>query len=153
MNSYHHAFRAHAFRAIALICFATTHCGADGPSAIEPLVRVVDLDVGESTKVMLCDGTLANVKLLELHETRDEVCGAVRKATVTVEVNGTQGKLVSATYHRPQVIGRVQVDCAVTQGYNKNGTPSFWGLDKAARLRLWPAKPGTGEFVLGQRNA
>ncbi len=147
----------HVIRAFVLVCFGTTVCGAAEESvAIEPLVRVVDLDLGESTSVTLCDGSKATVKLLELQETRDNVSFAVRRAEVTVEVNGQRGKLVSATYHRPQTIGNVQIDCSITEGYNENGSPSFWGLDKAARLRLWPAdspllRPGTFTYPVKQK--
>lgn len=142
---------------IALTCFATTLCRAvDEPAAINPLVRVVDLDVGESVEVTLCDGSPVTVKLLDLRETRDSVCFAVRQAEVTVEVNGQQGKLISATYHLPRSIGDVQIDCSITKGYNENGSPSFWGLDKDARLRLWPAgspfvKPETFSYPVKQK--
>ena len=142
---------------IGLTCFATTPCrSAEEPVNIEPLVRVVDLNVGESADVTLCDGSQVTVKLLDLKETRDNVCFAVRRAEVTVEVNAQQGKLVSATYHLPQTIDNVQVDCSVTKGYNENGSPSFWGLDKDARLRLWPAssplvRPETFTYPVKQK--
>ncbi len=135
----------------AAVCHAE-----DGPSKSEPLVRVVDLNLGESTEVTLCDGSQVTVKLVDLQEARDEVSHAVRRAEVTVEVNGQQGTLVSATYHLPQTIGGVQIDCSVTRGYNENGSPSFWGLEKDARLRLWPAasplvKPGTFTYPAKQK--
>ena len=111
--------------AIALTCLATTLCrAAEEPAGIEPLVRVVDLNVGATAEITLSDGSLATVKLLGLKETRDNVCFAVRRAEVTVEVNGQQGKLISATYHLPQSIGDVQIDCSITKGYNENGSPS-----------------------------
>ena len=121
-----------------------------------PLVRVLDLNVDESVTVELCDGTTATVRVVDLHETRDEVSFAVRRAEVTVEVNGQQGTLVSATYHRPQKIGGVQIDCSVTKGYNSNGSPSFWGLEKDVRLRLWPEEspllqPGTFTYPVKQK--
>ena len=147
----------HIATAIALVCFATTFCGAaEETPSIKPLVRVVDLNVGDSVEVELCDGSRAVVKLLGLKEHRDEVCSALRQAEVTVEVNGQKGKLVSATYHRPRTIGDVQIDCSVTKGYNENGNPTFWGLDKDARLRLWPAasplvKPGTFTYPVKQK--
>jgi murein DD-endopeptidase MepM/ murein hydrolase activator NlpD len=103
------------------------------------LVRVVDLNVGESAEVTLSDGTKARVKLIDVQETRDTVCFAVRRADVTVEVDGQRAKLVSATYQLPVSVGNVQIDCSITKGYNDNGTASFWGLDRDARLRLWPA--------------
>ena len=129
-----------AILAIILVCMAAAlGRAADGPRTIEPLVRVVDLNLGESAEVTLCDGSQVTVKLVDLKEIRDVVSHAVRQAEVTVEVNGQQVKLVSATYHLPQMIGELQIDCSITKGYNENGSPSFWGLDKDARLRLWPA--------------
>ncbi len=142
---------------LAATMLAPTYCrAADGPPAIDPLVRVVDLNVGESAEVTLCDGARVSVKLLGLKETRDKVCFAVRQVVVTVEVNGQRGELVSATYHLPQTLGKVQVDCSVTKGYNENGNPGFWGLDKDARLRLWPAssplvRPGTFTYPVKQK--
>jgi putative CocE/NonD family hydrolase len=119
-------------------------------------VRVVDLNIDDSTEVELCNGSVVTVKLLDLQETRDAVCFAVRRAVVTVEVNGKRAELVSATYHLPQTIGGVQIDCAITKGYNENGRASSWGLDKDARLRLWPAgtplvKPDTFSYPVKQK--
>ena len=110
-----------------------------GAETVRPFLTAVDLAVGESADVRLSDGsTTANVKLLELSERLDTVSQAVREATLTVEVNGERIELVSGTYHLPQKIGGVQIDCPITKGYNAKGTPSSWGLDKDARLRLWP---------------
>ncbi len=146
----------HFIRAAVLVCVPATLCLADGPGEIKPLLRVVDLTIGESADVELCDGSNATVRLIDLKETRDEPSSAVRRAEVTVEVNGKRGTLVSATYHRPQTIGGVQIDCSITKGYNENGSPSFWGLDKDARLRLWPAgspllTPGTFSYPARQK--
>ena len=129
---------------------------ADVPPLLKPVFQVVDLDVGEVADVTLSNGTQARVKLVGLKEDRDEVCFAVRRAEVTIEVNGQTVQLVSATYHLPQTVGAVQIDCPITKGYNENGSPSFWGLDKAARLRLWPAgapllQPGTFLYPVKQR--
>jgi len=121
-----------------------------------PLVRVVDLSVGESQEVTLCDGKTASIKLLDLQETRDTVCDAVRAARVKVEVNGQPITLVSATYHLPETIAGVQIDCSITKGYLQNSNTDAWGLVKDARLRLWPAgsplvAPGTFVYPLKQR--
>ena len=105
-----------------------------------PLVRSVDLNVGESARVELCDGSQTTVKLLDLQETRDTVRDAVRRAVVTVEVGGERTELVAATYHLPTTITGVRIDCAVTKGYtDKSSKKNVWGLLKDARLRLWPA--------------
>ncbi|MEQ8785936.1 MAG: PKD domain-containing protein [Pirellulaceae bacterium] len=142
--------------ALFAVCLAAPLHAEDLLATLEPLVRVVDLNLGESAEVTLCDGSKATVKLLDLHETRDGVCFAVRRAEATVEVNGKQAALVSATYNLPQTVGDVQIDCSITKGYNENGTPSFWGLDKDARLRLWPAgsplvRPGTFVYPVKQK--
>jgi hypothetical protein len=60
-----------------------------------PRVRVVDLDVGESRAVELCDGTMARVKLLSVDEVRDSIRAAVRRAQVKVEINGLPVELTS----------------------------------------------------------
>jgi murein DD-endopeptidase MepM/ murein hydrolase activator NlpD len=124
---------------------------------IEPLVCVVDLDVGETHQVTLHDGTKATVTLLELTEKRDSVRNAVRRAQVKVKVNGQRASLVSSTYHLPTVIGGVQIDCPVTKGYIQNSSKAnAWGLVKDARLRLWPSgspwiRPGTFIYPVKQK--
>ncbi len=116
---------------------------------------VADLNRGESATLQLPDGSTATLKLIALKETRDPIRDAVRRAEVTVEVNGQTAKLVSATYHLPIPAGGVQIDCPITQGYvqpDKNP----WSLDKDARIRVWPAKgpwiqPGTFLYPARQR--
>ena len=127
-------------------------------TAHKPLLRTVDLDRGESQLVELADGTRARVKLLDVVEERDGVRSAIRQARVRVEVNGQATTLVSANYRLPIAVGGVQIDCPVTRGYYKNCDPfeDSWGLDKDARLRLWPggspwAAPGTFAYPIKQR--
>ncbi len=104
-----------------------------------PLVRVVDLGLGESTEVVLCDGTKVQVKLLDLQETRDSIRAAVRIARVRVEIDGQRVWLTSGNYNLPVTTGKVQVDCPITKGPASNSNGDAWGLEKDARLRLWPA--------------
>lgn len=123
---------------------------------VKPLVRVADVNVGEATKVELCDGLLVEVKLLNLSETRDPIRQAIRSAVVTVQIDGQEITLESGMYNLPRRVARVQIDCSITKGYNTNGTPAFWGLDKDARLRLWPAvspllKPNSLIYPVNQR--
>ena len=122
----------------------------------QPLVRVVDLSVGERQQLELCNGQRVEVQLLNLRETRDPIRQAVRSAKVTVKVDGEEITLESGMYNLPRQVAGVQIDCSITKGYNSNGTPSFWGLDKDARLRLWPAdspllKPGSLIYPVDQR--
>ena len=127
------------------------------PSTSKPLVTVLDLDLNEEKSVTLSDGTEVSLKLLNLIENRDPIRQAVRRATVDLSVNGEPVKLLqSGMYNYPRTISGVQIDCSVTSGLNSNGTPAFWGLDKAARIRLWPAdspliKPGSFIYPVKQR--
>ena len=123
---------------------------------LTPLVRVVDLSLGESTTVELCNGEQVEVKLVDLQETRDPIRQAVRSAIVTLQVDGQELTIESGMYNLPQPVAGVQIDCSITAGYNSNGTPSFWGLDKDARLRLWPKdspllRPGSLIYPVDQR--
>jgi len=102
-------------------------------------VRVVDLHVGESQTVELCDGTRAEVKLVNVEERRDRVRSAVREARVKVEVNGQPITLTSATYYLPSTIAGVQMDCPITKGHLANSSVDVWALVEDARLRLWRA--------------
>ena len=133
-----------------------TVLGAADLFGAEPLVRSVDLNVGESATVTLSDGSAAQVRLLDLAEELDSVNSAVRQAKVLVEINGEKATLVSATYHLPTKVGGTQVDCSITKGYNARGSPWRWGLDKDARLRLWPGdspliRPGTFVYPAKQK--
>lgn len=104
-----------------------------------PLVRAVDLAVGDSQTVRLADGQAATVKLLGVNEVRDPIRSAVREARVMVEVNGVPATLTSGNYQLPTSAGGVQVDCPITGGYRTNSNQDPWGLVKDARVRLWPS--------------
>jgi len=121
-----------------------------------PLVRVLDLDRGEEVKVELSDGSTAVVKLLEVKETRDPIRNAIRSASVVVEVNGKKTTLHAGNYHLPVNFAGVQIDCSLTSGYYLNTNQDRWGLEKDARIRLWPAgspmvAPGTFAYPVKQR--
>ncbi len=123
---------------------------------LDPIVRVVDMNIGESTKVQLADGSSVQVKLLGLVEETDSIRGAIRSAYVIVEVNGNKAQLFSGNYHLPRISGDVQIDCPITRGYRANSGRDMWALEKDARLRLWPAnsplvKPGTFTYPVRQR--
>ncbi len=140
---------------------SATQVGANSNSddramVMTPLVRTVDLNVGETQTVRLSNGKSTKIKLLNLKETRDPIRQAVRSAKVTVEVDGQEITLESGMYNLPLQVADAQVDCPVTSGCNTNGTPAFWGLDKAARLRVWPAEspltaPGSFIYPVDQR--
>ncbi len=138
---------------LTLLCLTGSLHSAEITS---PLLRTVDLDIGESVKLKLSDGTPATVKLLSIKETADTMSQAVRRAEVAVEVNGEQVDLISANYHLPTTVAGVQIDCPLTRGYVANSGGDAWGLKKDARLRLWPKgspwiKPGTFQYPAKQR--
>lgn len=134
---------------------------AQPPAKLQPLFRAVDLNVGDSQEVELADGSKAHVKFLDLKETRDSLRQAVRRAEVQLEVNGSKASLVSGNYRLPVLVGGVQIDCPITRGYRSNNSMSFlgkdpWGLERTARLRLWPAgsplmNPGKFRYPARQR--
>ena len=147
--------------ALALLFTALPVAAKPPEPTLTPLSQTVDLNVGESQEVTLSDGKKVAVKLLDLRETRDKLRGAVRRAEVTVEVAGQKVTLVSANYHLPIIVAGVQIDCPVTKGYRENSSDTVagnnpWGLDRDARLRLWPAgspliNPGTFLYPAKQR--
>jgi murein DD-endopeptidase MepM/ murein hydrolase activator NlpD len=142
---------------LAACCLAVCLLHADPPApTLEPTLRAVDLQIGESADVKLSDGSIAKVKLLDVQEKPDSMSKAVREAKVKVEVNEKEAWLTSANYNLPQAVGGVQVDCPITRGYNANSGEDSWGLEKDARLRLWPAgapwiAPGTFVYPIKQR--
>jgi murein DD-endopeptidase MepM/ murein hydrolase activator NlpD len=113
------------------------------PTLPSPFVAV-DLGIGETQDVTLTNGQKVAVKLIDVKDFRDSLRGAVRRSEVKVEVAGKEVTLGSATYHLPVTVGNVQIDCPITKGYvaraNKlTSNMDAWGLEKDARLRLWPA--------------
>ena len=148
-----------SLRIFVLICTMVLYSAActAGEPELRPLVTVVDLDIGESRTVELSDGTTAKIRLLDVEESRDTVCHAVRKAVATVTVNGQRVSLVASAYRLPVGAGGVQIDCAVTRGYIENSSKqNAWGLVKDARIRLWPAgspwiRPGTFVYPVRQQ--
>ncbi len=122
---------------------------------LDPLVRSIELNVGDSQSVRLSDGSQAEVSVIGLTEKRDDLRNAVREARVTVEVNGERAEIVSATYHLPVKVGGVQMDCPVTGGHIIEDR-NRWGLKADVRLRFWPKgspwiRPGTFGYPVNQR--
>lgn len=129
-------------------CLAAASAAAESPDRIEPIRRVVELDVGEETAVTLADGGRAAVKLLAVDAETDTVRGAVRRATARVKVNDETVTLTCAAYGLPVRAGGVRIDCPITRAFYETSNKDRWGLGKDARLRLWPAdgplvRPGT----------
>ncbi len=145
---------AYAVFCLHLAC-AILHAEPPAGSVV-PLVRVADVNVGESETVELSDGTSATIQVLALDEIRDDIRGAVRMSRVKLVVNGETRELEAAPYRPPITIAGVRIDCPVTQGYVENSSGDHWGLEKDVRLRLWPAgsplvRPGSLGYPVKQR--
>ena len=150
----------HKLTLMVLIITALNHGVLFGAEQLarQPLFRVTDLNVGESQLLKLSDGSQANVKLLRIEETRDALRSALRPARVKIEVNGVIETIESGNYRLPMTVGGVQIDCPATQGlYARHDLfEDSWGLDKDARLRLWPKgspwiEPGSFGYPIKQR--
>ena len=115
--------------------------GAENPAyaARFPLFRTLDLDLGESARVEVGRGRTVQLRLVSIDVTTDPIRGAVRSAQVKLEIDGKAITLGSGNYELPRTVGPVQVDCPVVSAYRKNTNEDHWALEKAARLRVWPA--------------
>jgi murein DD-endopeptidase MepM/ murein hydrolase activator NlpD len=107
---------------------------------LKPIRTVIDLNLGEEKKIELSDGSPANIELLDVSCLRDKFLQAVRSSTVRVRVNGETVTLNSGNYNLPVKVSGVRIDCPVTRHYYSKTMQDSWGLDKDARLRLWPAE-------------
>jgi len=122
----------------------------------KPLRVVIDLNIGESKDVELSNGDIVNIKLLDIFEIRDGVRNAIRLASAKVAVDSKEIIINSANYNLPVNFRNIQIDCTITKDYYKNADTDRWGLEKDARLRLWPAgspfiAPGTFIYPVKQR--
>ena len=64
----------------SLFCFPLLLLAEPPKPTLTPLMRTVDLKVGESQEVELDGGKKVTVKLVDLREVRDDLRNAVRKA-------------------------------------------------------------------------
>lgn len=129
---------------------------ADALKPRDPVLRVADLEVGETSVLELSQGMKVPVRLDGVDVTTDPIRSAVRSARVRLTVAGLPVTLSSGNYELPVTVGQVQVDCPVVGDYRRNTTEDHWGLEKAARVRVWPAgspwiDPETFAFPLRQR--
>ena len=152
-NSYR--YLSYVLALLGLI-FSSAETQGQTTTPLSPLLRAVDLDVGETRQVTLHDGSTAEVALRAVVATTDPVLDAVRDVTVTVRVNGEEATIHSGNYHLPVNVGGIQIDCPVTKDYLKRAHADAWGLEKDARLRLWPAGspycwPGTMVYPVNQK--
>lgn len=144
------------FLAVLLLYPRCAKHSSSSPEPLFPIRKVVDLDIGEKTEVELADGSRVAVRLIGMEHERDHLRNAVRSARVRIEVNGREAEINSANYCLPDLVAGVRIDCPITRDYYTNTDQDRWGLDKAARLRIWPGegpfiKPETFLYPVGQR--
>ncbi|MCZ7586231.1 MAG: PKD domain-containing protein [Deltaproteobacteria bacterium] len=109
------------------------------PAWPDPSLReVFDLNVGETAAASFDGGVAAEITLMEVTAQSDAVRGAVRASTVRLAVDGEPVNLDCGNYHLPVDAGAVRVDCPVTRDVYANTNEDRWGLEKDARLRVWP---------------
>src|SRR5262249_28387944 len=104
-----------------------------------PIFRTLDLDLGQTAHFEFSHGRTVQLRLISIDVTTDPIRGAVRSAKVKVEIDGKPITLNSGNYGLPRTLGPIQIDCPVVSAYRKNTTDDHWALEKAARLRVWPA--------------
>jgi murein DD-endopeptidase MepM/ murein hydrolase activator NlpD len=125
-----------------------------GVLAAQPF-RVIDLDTGATETVLLGERRVT-VKLESVSVTTDPVSDAVRLPVAHVVVDESSVAVECANYRLPVTVANVQIDCPVTKDYYRNSNGDAWGLERAARLRLWPASspwmtPGAIRYPVKQR--
>src|SRR6516165_9179950 len=89
---------------VALLLLSPVRLAAQPQPSLASPMATADLNVGEAEQVVLPGGKKINVKLLDVRETRDELRHAVRRAEVTVDVDGQKVTLVSANYRLPTTV-------------------------------------------------
>ena len=114
-----------------------THFLVAAAWAAQPF-QVFDLDTGATETVRVGNRSVM-VKLESVKVTTDPVSEAVRLAVANVLIDGKAVAVECANYRLPITVGSVQIDCPITKDYYRNTNTDAWGLERAARLRLWPA--------------
>src|SRR2546421_1199017 len=132
--------QSHRVRNALAIILISLLAPAAWAALTEPLFRTIDIDRGETQEVKLLDGQKVTVKLLDVQDERDSLRSAIRRASIQVAINGAVATVISGTYQLPIAVGGVQIDCPVTRAYYDRHDPfeDSWGLEKDARVRIWP---------------
>jgi murein DD-endopeptidase MepM/ murein hydrolase activator NlpD len=101
---------------------------------VDPPFVILDLAHGEARTVFG-----SSIALVSTSAERDLAQSAVRRANARIKVDGRTLELECGNYNLPVKSGKVQVDCTVTSHYLANSTIDHWGMETAARIRVWPA--------------
>ncbi|HBL77162.1 MAG: hypothetical protein A2W90_18670 [Bacteroidetes bacterium GWF2_42_66] len=111
--------------------------GCNSPEQ-SPVRVLVELNTGESQDVILSNGDVVKLKLLEITVEEDSCRGAVRGGHIKITVDGEEAIINTGNNTLPVTIGKVQIDCPVIKAYYATTNQDTWGLGKDAFFRLWP---------------
>ncbi|MCE5231304.1 peptidoglycan DD-metalloendopeptidase family protein [bacterium] len=133
--------------AIAVVCGCAGIIRRDSHRDFTPIVRFVDLNIGESQVVTLSNGKTVRVKLLDV-KTRRDTDNHVWRSTAVVDIDGEKADVIMTTFNLPKTVGNCQIDCIATKNYVDTSFENYWEIHKDARFRLWPKgspwiEPGT----------
>lgn len=126
------------------------------PKKITLTETVAEFDIGETRKITLSDSSQVEIKLLDITEKTDPAVKALRCATVHLQINDKPLDLISGNYQLPITFGKIQIDAPVVKSYVERSGRNSWGIQKDARLRLWPKgtpwmTPGTFVYPIRQK--
>lgn len=113
----------------------TSHAGTGG--IFNQLIKkysdqeIVCLDIGEKYPFKLKDGSERLVRLVSVKEHRDSVIGLVRRADVSVEVDGKILRLICAPYTMPIEFSGVRIQADTTSAWHP--------LPKKVQFSIWDA--------------
>ncbi len=144
------------FIAIAVILTVSPVIGYAQDKPVIPVRVVVELNIGQTRKIILASGETVNLALLGIEETRDDVRNIIHEVKLHVKVDGEEVVLVCGNYNLPVAVGKVKIDCSVAGKYLSNSMRDLWKITKDARFRLWPIdslylQEGTFGYPIKQR--
>ncbi len=91
--------------------------------------KIIELDPNESFLFSLKDGSLRNIRLIEVREKRDPVVGLICQAAVRVAINDKPIELTCQPYKIPTEIDSLRIKADTTAG--------FGSISKKVQLSLW----------------
>lgn len=110
--------------------------------------RIVCLNLSESHRFTLRDGSARTIRLVSATERRDRVNNLVRRADVRAEIDGRPLDLVCGPYVMPTEIAGLRIQADITTGWNRKPP-------KRVQFSLWDAADpivDTTRFVFPVRN-
>ena len=140
---------------VSLITVCLISCNS---TELTRLNVITELNIGESKEVVLINGDIVILELLDIEIVRDNPRGGIRAANLKVSVDGEQITIGSGNYNLPVVIGKIKIDCPVIKEHYTSSYYTRHGgsMQNDARFRLWPKdspyiQPGTFSYPLEQR--